>query len=61
LIAGPGKVEGIVYGFLQGESGPTLTTDTKRNPDCVEFLFRMYFGCAIKDWRFIYRASGVAP
>jgi ATP-dependent protease ClpP protease subunit len=61
LIAGPGKVEGIVYGYLEGESGPTLTTDTKRNPDCVEFLFRMYFGCAIKDWRFIYRASGVAP
>ena len=52
-------VEGITYGFLQGESGPTLTTETKRNPDCVDFLFRMYFGCTIKDYRFIYRSSGV--
>lgn len=60
LIAGPSKVEGIVYGYLQGEGGPTLTTVTKRNPDCVELLFRLYFGCAIKDYRFIYRSSGVA-
>jgi hypothetical protein len=52
-------VEGITYGFLQGESGPTLTTETKRNPDCVDFLFRMYFGCTIKDYRFIYQSSGV--
>jgi hypothetical protein len=59
-IAGKTKIEGIVYGYLQGEGGPTLTTVTKRNPDCVELLFRMYFGCAIKDYRFIYRSSGVA-
>jgi ATP-dependent protease ClpP protease subunit len=60
LIAGPSKVEGITYGFLQGESGPSLTTTAKRSPDCLEFLCRMYFGATIKDWRFIYRASGVA-
>ena len=59
LLAPKTRVEGIGYGFLQGESGPTLTTVSKRNPDCVEFLMRMYFGCAIKDWRFIYRSSGV--
>ena len=60
LIAGPGKVEGITYGFLQGEDGPTLTTTAKRNVDCLEFLCRMYFGATIRDWRFIYRASGAA-
>lgn len=58
-LASKTAVEGIVYGFLQGESGPTLTTETKRNPDCVDFLFRMYYGAHVKDYRFIYRSSGV--
>jgi len=25
----------------------------------LEFLFRMYWGCTLSDYRFIYRSSGV--
>lgn len=56
--AAPGAVEGIVYGYLAGEEGPTVTTNEKRDPDGVELLARFDFGCAVKDYRFIYRSSG---
>ncbi len=59
VMAAKTASKGIVQGYLQGESGPTLTTETKRNPDCLEFLFRMYWGCTLSDYRFIYRSSGV--
>lgn len=58
LAAGPGAVEGIVYGYLAGEEGPTVTTTEKRDPDGVELLARFDFGCAVKDYRFIYRNLG---
>lgn len=54
----PGAIEGIVYGYLAGEEGPTITTTEERNPDGVELLARFDFGCAVKDFRFIYRSSG---
>jgi hypothetical protein len=59
VMAAKTASKGIVQGYLQGESGPTLTTETKRNPDCLEFLFRMYWGCTLSDYRFIYRSTGV--
>ena len=58
LAAAPGAVEGIVYGYLAGEEGPTVTTTEKRDPDGVELLARFDFGAAVKDYRFIYRSSG---
>lgn len=54
----PSAVEGIVFGYLAGEEGPTITTTEERNPDGVELLARFDFGCAVKDFRFIYRSSG---
>lgn len=51
-------VEGIVYGYLAGEEGPSITTNEKRDPDGVELLARFDFGAAVKDFRFIYRSSG---
>ncbi len=51
-------VEGIVFGYLAGEEGPTIVTNEKRDPDGIEMLARFDFGCAVKDYRFIYRSSG---
>ena len=60
LAASPGSVEGIVYGYLAGEEGPTVTTTEKRDPDGVELLARFDFGAAVKDFRGFYRSKPVA-
>jgi hypothetical protein len=57
LAASPGAVEGIVYGYLAGEEGPTVTTTEKRDPDGVELLARFDFGAAVKDYRGFFRAA----
>jgi len=59
LAASPGSVEGIVYGYLAGEEGPTVTTTEKRDPDGVELLARFDFGAAVKDYRGFYRSKNV--
>lgn len=59
LAADPGAVEGIVYGYLAGEEGPTVTTTEKRDPDGVELLARFDFGAAVKDFRGFYRSKNV--
>jgi len=59
LAASPGAVEGIVYGYLAGEEGPTVTTTEKRDPDGVELLARFDFGAAVKDFRGFYRSKNV--
>ena len=60
LATDPGMIEGIVYGYLAGEEGPTITTTEKRDPDGVELLARFDFGCAVKDFRGFYRSKPVA-
>lgn len=60
LATSPGSVEGIVYGYLAGEEGPTVTTVEKRDPDGVELLARFDFGAAVKDFRGFYRSKPVA-
>lgn len=60
LAASPGAVEGIVYGYLAGEEGPTVTTTEKRDPDGVELLARFDFGCAVKDFRGFFRAAAAS-
>jgi hypothetical protein len=59
LAVSPGAVEGIVYGYLAGEEGPTVTTTEKRDPDGVELLARFDFGAAAKDFRGFYRSKNV--
>jgi hypothetical protein len=54
----PSKAEGLVYGYLADEPGPTVTTVPERDPDGVTLLARFDFGCAVNDYRFIYRSSG---
>jgi hypothetical protein len=60
LAASPGAVEGIVYGYLAGEEGPTVTTTEKRDPDGVELLARFDFGAAVKDFRGFFRAAAAS-
>jgi len=57
LAASPGSIEGIVYGYLAGEEGPTVMTSEKRDPDGVEMLARFDFGAAVKDFRGFFRAA----
>jgi hypothetical protein len=59
LATSPGSVEGIVYGYLAGEEGPTVTTTEKRDPDGVELLARFDFGAAVKDYRGFFRSQNV--
>lgn len=59
VAAGPGRTDGIVYGYLADEPGPTITQVPERDPDGLTLLARFDFGCAVKDYRFIYRSSGV--
>jgi ATP-dependent protease ClpP protease subunit len=54
----PSKVEGIVYGYLADEPGPTITPVPERDPDGLTLLARFDFGCMVKDYRFIYRSTG---
>lgn len=56
--AAPNKIEGLVYGYLADEPGPTITPVPERDPDGLTLLARFDFGCAVKDFRFIYRSSG---
>jgi ATP-dependent protease ClpP protease subunit len=57
--AGPNRIDGLVYGYLADEPGPTITPVPERDPDGITLLARTDFGCAVKDYRFIYRSSGV--
>lgn len=57
--AGPNRVDGLVFGYLADEPGPTITSVPERDPDGLTLLARFDFGCAVKDYRFIYRSSGV--
>jgi hypothetical protein len=54
----PNKVEGLVYGYLADEPGPTITPMPERDPDGLTLLARFDFGAAVKDYRFIYRSTG---
>lgn len=60
LTSSPNRVEMITFGFLAGEAGPTITTTEKRDPDGVELLVRMDFGCTLSDFRGFVRAEGTA-
>ena len=58
LTSSPGRVPMIRHGYLQGEAGPTITQEEKRNPDVLSLLVRIDFGCALRDWRGFVRSAG---
>lgn len=58
LASSPNRVEMITFGYLAGEAGPTITTTENRDPDGVELLVRMDFGCTLSDYRGFVRSAG---
>ena len=58
LTSSPNRVEMITYGYLAGEAGPTITSTEERNPDGLELLVRMDFGCTLSDYRGFVRSAG---
>lgn len=58
LTSSPNRVEMITYGYLAGEVGPTITQTEERNPDGIELLVRMDFGCTLSDYRGFVRSAG---
>lgn len=60
LTSSPNRVEMITYGYLAGEVGPTITQTENRDPDGVELLVRMDFGCTLSDYRGFVRSKGEA-
>jgi ATP-dependent protease ClpP protease subunit len=58
LAASPSRVPMLRHGYLQGEAGPVLIQEEKRNPDVISMLVRMDFGCSIRDWRGFVRSAG---
>ena len=59
LAARPNRVDLIKYGYLRGESGPTITTTEKRDPDGMELLARFDFGVTLPHYAGFYRSTGV--
>lgn len=58
LTSSPNRVEMVTYGYLAGEVGPTITQTENRNPDGIELLVRMDFGCTLSDYRGFVRSAG---
>ena len=58
LTASPNRIEMIKYGYLAGQAGPFIQTGQLRNPDGVELIVRMDFGCALGDYRGFVRSAG---
>jgi hypothetical protein len=59
LAARPNRVDLIKYGYLRGESGPTITTTEKRDPDGLQLLARFDFGVTLPHYAGFYRSTGV--
>ena len=58
LAASPDRIPGIMFGYLEDEPGPNVTSETTRDPDGLKIMARLDFGCAILDHRAFYRSSG---
>ncbi|MFM1799374.1 MAG: hypothetical protein RLZZ117_1652 [Cyanobacteriota bacterium] len=58
LVASPNRIPGIMFGYLEDEPGPNVTSETTRDPDGLKIMARLDFGCAIRDHRAFYRSSG---
>jgi hypothetical protein len=52
-------VENVVYGNLEGETGPTISSEIKRDPDGIVTYLRHDFGCMVPHHYGFYRSSGV--
>lgn len=48
----------LIYGYLEGEAGPTIESEIKRDPDGIVTYLRHDFGCAVGQHQGFYRSTG---
>jgi hypothetical protein len=48
----------LVYGYLEGEAGPTIESEIKRDPDGITTYLRHDFGCMVSQHQGFYRSTG---
>ena len=51
-------VDKLVYGYLDGEGGPTIDSEVKRDPDGITTYLRHDFGCQVPQHQAFYRSTG---
>ncbi len=51
-------VSKLIYGYLEGEAGPTIESEIKRDPDGIVTYLRHDFGCAVGQHQGFYRSTG---
>jgi len=58
LTSNPARVPMLRHGYLDGQNGPVITQEEKRNPDVLSMLVRHDYGAALRDWRGFVRSAG---
>lgn len=58
VTADPSQVDMLVYGYLEGEAGPQVTTVDERDPDGTTILARLDFGASVLNHRGFYKSTG---
>ena len=58
LFAEPARVDTIHYGYLEGESGPVITSDTDFDTDGVKIKCMHNFGAKAIDFRGMAKSAG---
>jgi ATP-dependent protease ClpP protease subunit len=58
LTSNPARVPMLRHGYLDGQNGPMITQEEKRNPDVLSMLVRHDYGVALRDWRGFVRSAG---
>jgi len=51
-------VDRVVYGNLEGEGGPTIESEIKRDPDGIVTYLRHDFGCMVAQHQAFYKSTG---
>lgn len=51
-------VDKLVYGYLDGEGGPSIESVSGRDPDGVTVYLRHSFGCTVPQHQAFFRSSG---
>lgn len=51
-------VDKLVYGYLEGEGGPSIESVSGRDPDGVTTYLRHSFGCTVPQHQAFYRSTG---
>lgn len=58
LVGNYPGVDRLVYGYLEGEGGPSIESMSERDPDGVVTYLRHDFGCHVPQHQAFYRSTG---